>query len=289
MEKYKVIRYAPTVIVVNEISDVTIDKIDMSRFKNLQVEKTPGKNEITITLTRLDLQAWFSTLLDELEQTLNKFDRPLAEVINRFIHFVKQIGSRERVKDQKMLALGLYGEFCTLEKLFVNGTRSKREYLDAWRRPSLTIYDFVLDGDEGNIETKVVSRSASAFDVSSEYQLSNSSDPLKLWIHKVEISDSEYDSVAEKYNGIIEMLRNEPDGEELSETFRIKSLESVKGRCYEGPIGLLLKFKIDLVNSEIFEVNHDFPRLVNLPNGVHTVKYKVDLSAIAKYKIKSYG
>lgn len=288
MSDYKFTRIDSTALLIENLNESLVKDVDRSKFRNVEIVISSCKSDMIIKLARLELQVEFSQMLDSLEIELKDPNRPFSEIINRFIYFIKQIGSRNRDKNEKIFVLGLYGEFCTLEKLFIEGLKTKKECLDAWRRPAMTIYDFMFDGEQ-NIETKVVSRTASAFDVSSEYQLSNSSAPLNLWLHKVEISDSEYDSVAEKYNAIYEMLRKEPDGEYLSNCFREKSLSGINNRSYEGPEDMLLKYKVDLISTEIFKVTDGFPRLVDLPNGVHSLKYRVDLSQIAEFKIKSYG
>ena len=173
--------------------------------------------------------------------------------------------------------LGLFGElWFMLHHILCR--LPKPAALKCWKGPEEKVHDFELPG--GSVEVKTTgTKEPRAFRISSEYQLDTAGIPsLHLYVLSVETRGSGGETLPE----LVSELRTEFEAEQaVSDLFRQKLMEA----GYLDIHAAEYTARYEVVEEFLFGVENGFPSIVEVPEGVSEVKYKISLSACLRFQV----
>lgn len=271
-----------------------INKILIIRFENsgvLNAVRLPSLRRISISVTDKDitvflqsepLREYFDRFIDMFYDSVDE-NQTAEQVLNLFLESIDKIKTLleldSRISEQ--VRKGLWGELTLLLKMLEDV--SQKELINGWHGPAGAIHDFNCEGFL--LEVKTHSRSARVVNISNEFQLiPNGTEDLNLVLIMAEtIRGTGMDSLGEIYSQILDKLQDES----LKKQFKEKC--SLIGDGYSGPNSDFYDLRYNLLSISAYEVDHeDFPRIINIPPGISSVKYSVDISALNKFNNSNF-
>jgi len=179
---------------------------------------------------------------------------------------------------------GLFGELIILRGLVIDSPSSRiNDVLLSWHGPYDRGHDFVFD--DKNIEVKTKNTAITTIKISSEYQLDN--EPGKE--HELVVVSVERDSVnGISLSDILELIKTSVINK-LGDMTIIYNAVKQKGLTTKN-INEYDEYKFMPIKKDTYNALIDgFPKLVksNIPTQITSVKYKLNLSLMDKYLVKS--
>lgn len=264
---------------------VLIDPNYLLKFYGVEVRKletNPSHQSITILLNDNDLLDIFvmfiENLIIDLENSNSEHDVP--NIVNQKIKnwarlFNKLNGNLLSLENQR----GLYGELLILNKL-IDNCQNPKLVLNLWNGPNGANQDFV--NNLNALEVKTSKATSPSIVINNELQLDNTvlNNLFLCVIHLDEVANG--NQTLEK---IITDTKN-----------KITDLTSLK--LFEDKLELIgissgdeisyNKHSFIIRSTNFYRVENDFPLInnskINQP-AIHHINYKIDVSAIDKFKI----
>jgi hypothetical protein len=229
---------------------------------------------LVLTLVEDEFKQEFSYLCEDLAEKVKGIDdeataiKSQKEAFEDWIEFFKS--SREFSAEK---ARGLFGELTFMLGQLTSGL-TPQQVVSAWQGPLGAPQDFVFD-DFKAFEVKTIQPQVSSIRIANEQQLSF---PGELYLKIYRIQSSEFSDRGTNLNSLVEKIEGYLDAGLLREfRARIHKL----GYTPESKFAQEAFFLIG--EEHLLDVDRvGFPRLIHptVPLGVHSVEYKISLSAI---------
>lgn len=217
-------------------------------------------------------------LILSLDETTDMENRRnvLRGRLQKWNHFLKEYGFKG-LPEEKIR--GIFGELWVLrEHMFPHFDNPN--VVRFWKGPESGIHDF-RRGQKA-IETKTTGKTdPESIAVTNEFQLDDS-DLDNLWLHVIILSEGTEsgESLPDVINSI--RLKFNTNKEDL-DNFNAKLLAA----GYLDESANLYSRKYTILNEFTFKVEDGFPRLIQPPQGIHGVKYKVRINAMHPYGVNT--
>lgn len=273
--------FGKVLFILHTTSEIIINqKIPKINGINISMGKLDKTNQLILTLLKSEDKDMFHKLcLDLLQSTKNLTNEVLAvktilKRLEKWQHFLK---NNRSIIDRKQLQ-GLIGELYLIKKyLLLNFCAT--DTLSFWKAPLQSVQDFEIDNMTIEVKTK---SSVNSITISSYEQLFSELD--KLYIFVVTINESSKDS--EKsfniFNLIDEILQLIGDDDlSLIDSFYnlLMQYGFIELSEYED-----LYFTI--ISDEFYIVKDNFPRIIDIPNGVEKLTYKINLDTCKEFLVR---
>lgn len=266
---------------VTELKLALLSKIRDIRIELIPDEKHTGRNILLITLLNSQHNDIFSTLCEDLINSVASLDveNTLVKVLlNRFEKwkalFENVASSGLSTEEQR----GLYGELFFLRKWIMN-TFNKRECVEAWYGPEKRNQDFQQNDWALEVKTST-SNNHQKIHISSERQLDVSNLRNLILFHlSIEVRSGSGESLNSMVDSIHALLTEDAHPDIL---FSAKLLEAGFYAQHKS----LYEAEHYIVRKEHFyKIEKEFPRIeeADIRNGVGDVKYSVILSSCNDY------
>jgi len=214
----------------------------------------------------------FSPLCGEIVTAVLDHGRKPWETVFATIRAWQSAWKPTAMAMEKKVQVGLFGELLTLERVMIPAIGPRAVH--HWSGPDQEPHDFV--GSSLDLEVKTTRKGRHEHEISRFDQL-RAPDGRTLMVVSVLLEESAKgaETVASRMDAVSDLLRADP---EASDTFQAKMVKIGWSEEMRRS-GELLKFHIG--GSLLLPVDDCFPRLpddFNLPNGVVSVRYTVDLA-----------
>ncbi len=258
---------------------------NIPNWREIQVElatdaESPDAILVKIALISERFTDVFTAFTNDLYKTLlpigKRPDVPyvLSERFEKWHRFFMTHSSEGLSHEEQ---LGLFGELWFMLH-HILGRIPKLAAVKCWKGPEEKVHDFELPG--GSVEVKTAgSKEPRAFRISSEHQLDTAGIPsLHLYVLSIETRGSGGKTLPE----LVSELRAEFEVEQAGfDLFRQKLMEA----GYLDIHAAEYTAQYEAVEEFLFRVENGFPSIVEVPEGVSEVKYKISLSACLRFQV----
>lgn len=266
--------------ILHTTSEIIINqKIPKIHGINISIGKLDETNQLILTLLKNEDKDMFHTLcLDLLQSTKNLTDEILAvkTILRRLEKWQYFLKNNRSLIDKKQLQ-GLIGELFLIKKYLLSNFDSANT-LSFWKAPLQSVQDFEVDNMTIEVKTK---SSVNSISISSYEQLFSELD--KLYIFVVTINESSKDS--EKsfniFNLIDEILQLISD-DDLS---LIQSFHNLLMQYGFIELSEYEDLYFTIISDEFYLVKENFPRVIDIPNGIEKLNYKINLDTCKEFLV----
>ena len=237
-------------------------------------------------------------LYQEPEQSIEIFDNVMQSIYDNIIHnlnedlfstvytildqwknfFMRKRGGKLSLEEQ----MGLFGELSFFRVWLNKFPDALPTIIDYWKGPLMNRIDFVAAKTGIEIKT-ICPKIREDIRISSERQLELTPiiNNLYLYVLKVEISDTEGESLFDILSDIINILRSRAPSSIVSLENLLLELRIIKEDYTEN--------KFSILEDLAYKVDDTFPKITSnlLPKGISFVSYSVDLSHCESFKVNS--
>lgn len=266
---------------VSEINLVLLNKLRDINIKLIPDERNAFRNILLITLINNQHKDIFSTLCEDLINTVSsiKEEKQLVKVLlNRFEKWkslFENVTSAGLTPEEQR---GIYGELFFLRK-WINNTTNKRKCIEAWCGPEKRNQDF--QHDDWALEVKTSSgNNHQKIHISNERQLDTTSLKHLILFHlSLEVRSGSGESLNSIVDSLHALFTDDAHAEII---FSAKLLEA----GFFAQHKYLYDFDSYFIRQEYFySVEKEFPRIEekDIRIGVGDVKYSVILSSCSDY------
>jgi len=266
--------HTPSNSIINyKIPSLNGIKIDLNAFND--------KKQLSLTLiNKNDIDIFYTLCNDLINCSKNIKDETIAIKtiflrLEKWQYFLK---NSNKSIDKNFLK-GLIGELYFLKTELMTNF-SVEEALSFWKAPKSSVHDFEVN--ENTIEIKTKS-SVNSITISSYEQMHTELKNLYLFVITLNESSQKQKNSVNIYD-ILKDIRviiqnNEPL---LMDTFEAQLLN----------YGFLdideyKKYYFQILSSEVYHVQNDFPLIALLPNGVENLTYRINLDTCKQFLIKN--
>ena len=241
-----------------------------------------GCKKLLIKLIEVSFQDIFEKLcydLIEIVYDCKRSKQIFPSVRNRLISWKKLLANTGGELLSEIEKQGLYAELCFLSEALDKKSYSEAEIINAWCGPEKSQHDFVIG--ERAIEIKSITNSSrNKITISSEDQLYTLLNELYLSVYFLTVHGS--GDVGESLNKIVDRIFLQIDLEENRNLLEGKLLEAKYIKILDNELPM---FSVKDVSN--YKVVDGFPRIIppNIDDGVCSVKYKIEVSSVGKYKV----
>jgi hypothetical protein len=221
----------------------------------------------------------FYTLCTDLVNSTKKLhdeDYAINTVLLRLEKWQYFLKNKRKPIDKRQLR-GLIGELLFLKNyLLVN--YSAEDALTFWRAPLQSVHDFEFSGFSVEVKTKA---SVNSIHISSYEQLFSELDYLLLYVATINGSTPKTPKAFTIYS-LIDEIKTVISDTVLEERFENLLMQY-------GFIGLkeYRDYWFLFVSDEFYNVKEGFPRITELPEGVESLTYRVNLEKCKDFKADS--
>lgn len=271
-------------VYLNSVSEINL--VSLNKLRDINIELIPDernalRNILLITLINNQHKDIFSTLCEDLINTVSsiKEEKQLVKVLlNRFEKWkslFENVSSAGLTPEEQR---GLYGELFFLRK-WLSNSNNKRKCVEAWYGPEKSNQDFQHDNWAMEVKTSS-GNNHQKIHISNERQLDTSNlEHLILFHLSLEVRSGSGESLNSIVENLYTLLTDDAHAEII---FSAKLLEA----------GFFAQHKyLYDINSYFirqvyfYSVEKEFPRIeeADIRNGVGDVKYSVILSSCSDY------
>jgi hypothetical protein len=240
-----------------------------------------GRKMLFIKLVEINYQDIFEKLCCDLIEVIyscKQYGNIFPKISSRLMSWKKLLANSGGGLLSEIEKQGLYAELCFLLEMLKKESCNYISVINSWCGPEKSQHDFVLG--EKAIEIKSITNSSrNKITISSEDQLYTLLDELYLSVYFLVVHGS--GKLGESLNEVVSKIYSELPCVESIAIFEGKLLEAKYIRIPDNDRPL---FSVKEVTN--YDVVENFPRIIpsSLSNGVGSVKYKIDVSSIGKYK-----
>ncbi|KYJ87548.1 PD-(D/E)XK motif protein [Sulfurovum riftiae] len=251
-------------------------KIPKLQGIDIAIGKYGRNNQLIFSLESKEYKDIFYTLcMDLISSTKVLHDEEYAVNtvlyrLDKWQHFLK---NRRKIIDKRQLK-GLAGELLFL-KNYLLVRDSAEAALSFWKAPLQSVHDFEFDNFSVEVKTK---SSVNSIYISSYEQLFSELDYLLLYVATLNDSTSRTPKAFNIYTLIDEIKAV------ISDTVLEERFENLLMQY--GFVGLeeYRDYWFLFVSDEFYEVEEDFPRITDLPEGIENLTYRVNLEKCKAFK-----
>jgi hypothetical protein len=247
---------------------------------DVSIGSIKNTNQLILTLSeKEDKDIFYSLCLDLLKSSKNINDESLAikSILKRLEKWQYFLKSGKKIIDKKQLK-GLIGELHLIKKYLLVEYNAK-DVLEFWKAPLQAVQDFELNNMTIEVKTK---SSVNSITISSSKQLFTQLDYLYLFV--VTLTESTK-NITESFN-IYDMI------DEIIKLIGLDNLLLIENfnnlLMYYGFVELIeyedLYFIIS--SDEFYKVTDKFPKIVDTPDGVEKLNYRINLGACKDYLVQ---
>jgi hypothetical protein len=247
---------------------------------NVSIGSIETTNQLILTLSeKEDRDIFYSLCLDLLKSTKNVNDESLAikSILKRLEKWQYFLKSARKIIDKKQLK-GLIGELYLIKKYLLAEYNAK-DVLKFWKAPLQSVQDFELNNMTIEVKTK---SSVNSITISSYEQLFTQLDYLYLFV--VTLTESTK-IITESFN-IYDMI------DEIRKLIGLDNLLLIENfnnlLMHYGFVELIeyedLYFSISF--DEFYEVTDEFPKIVDISDGIEKLNYKINLDACKNFLVE---
>ncbi len=247
---------------------------------NVSIGSIENTNQLILTLyNKEDKDIFYSLCLDLLKSTKNINDESLAikSILKRLEKWQYFLKSGRKIIDKKQLK-GLIGELYLIKKYLLAEYKAK-DVLEFWKAPLQSVQDFELNNMTIEVKTK---SSVNSITISSYEQLFTQLDYLYLFV--VTLTESTK-NITESFN-IYDMI------DEIRKLIGLDNLLLIENfnnlLMHYGFVELIeyedLYFTISF--DEFYEVTDEFPKIVDIPDGIEKLNYKINLDTCKNFLVE---
>jgi hypothetical protein len=247
---------------------------------NVSIGTIENTNQLILTLSdKEDKDIFHSLCLDLLKSTKNINDESLAikSILKRLEKWQYFLKSGIKIIDKKQLK-GLIGELHLIKKYLLAEYNAK-DVLEFWKAPLQSVQDFELNNMTIEVKTK---SSVNSITISSYEQLFTQLDYLYLFV--VTLTESTK-NISQSFN-VYDMI------DEIRELIGLDNLLLIENfnnlLMHYGFVELVeyedLYFIITF--DEFYEVTDKFPKIIDIPDGIEKLNYKINLDTCREFLIQ---
>lgn len=251
-------------------------KIPKLQGINISIGKYARNNQLVFTLGAKEYKDIFYTLcMDLISSTKKLYDEEYAVTtvlyrLDKWQHFLK---NRRKIIDKRQIK-GLAGELLFLKNRLLENHNAE-DALSFWKAPLQSVHDFEFDNFSVEVKTK---SSVNSIHISSYEQLFSELDHLLLYVATLNDSSSKTPKAFNIYT-LINDIKNAISDTALEERF-----ESLLMQYGFMELEEYRDYWFLFVSDEFYEVKEGFPRIINLPEGVENLTYRVNLEKCKAFK-----
>lgn len=254
-----------------------VPKLNGIKISIGQIDKT---YQLVLTLTsKEDKDIFYSLCLDLLKSTKNINDESLAikSILKRLEKWQYFLKSGRKIIDKKQLK-GLIGELYLIKKYLLAEYKAK-DVLEFWKAPLQSVQDFELNNMTIEVKTK---SSVNSITISSYEQLFTQLDYLYLFV--VTLSESTK-NISQSFN-IYDMIDEIRELIGLDNLLLIENFDNLL--MHYGFVELIEYEDLYFIISfdEFYKVTDNFPKIIDIPNGIEKLNYKINLDTCKKFLVK---
>ncbi len=262
---------------LNILQPQKVPKLNGIKISIGQIDKT---YQLVLTLTsKEDKDIFYSLCLDLLKSTKNINDESLAikSILKRLEKWQYFLKSGRKIIDKKQLK-GLIGELYLIKKYLLAEYNSK-DVLEFWKAPLQSVQDFELNNMTIEVKTK---SSVNSITISSYEQLFTQLDYLYLFV--VTLSESTK-NISQSFN-IYDMIDEIRELIGLDNLLLIENFDNLL--MHYGFVELIEYEDLYFIISfdEFYKVTDNFPKIIDIPNGIEKLNYKINLDTCKKFLVK---
>ncbi|MBT5492182.1 PD-(D/E)XK motif protein [bacterium] len=247
---------------------------------DVSIGSIENTNQLILTLSEKEDKDIFNSLcLDLLKSTKNINDESLAikSILKRLEKWQYFLKSGRKAIDKKQLK-GLIGELYLIKKYLLAEYNAK-DVLEFWKAPLQSVQDFELSNMTIEVKTK---SSVNSITISSYEQLFTQLDYLYLFV--VTLTESTK-NVTESFN-IYDMI------DEIRKLIGLDNLliiENFNNLLMHYGFVELVEYEdlyFTIIFDEFYEVTDEFPKIIDIPDGIEKLNYKINLDTCRKFLVE---
>jgi len=262
-------------------SSEIIPKVKIPKLHGIDISigQDERNNQLIFALEEREYKDIFYTLCADLISSTKELHNEEYAVntvlyrLDKWQHFLK---NRRKIIDKRQVK-GLAGELLFLKNYLLQ-KHNAEDALDFWKAPLQSVHDFEFDNFSVEVKTK---SSVNSIHISSYEQLFSELDHLLLYIATLNDSTLKTPKAFNIYT-LIDDIKTI-----LSDTVLEERFENLLMQY--GFIGLeeYRDYWFLFVSDEFYEVKEGFPRIINLPEGIENLTYRVNLEKCKAFKADS--
>jgi len=256
------------------------EKIPSLQGINISIGSLENTNQLILTLSQKeDKDIFYSLCLDLLKSTKNLNDESLAikSILKRLEKWQYFLKSGKKIIDKKQLK-GLIGELYFLKK-YLLAKYDANDALEFWKAPLQSVQDFELNNTAIEVKTKA---SVNTISISSYEQLFTQLDYLYLFVLTLTESASNINEAINVYD-IVSEIRSIISQDDFMLIDKFDNL-----LLHYGFVELAEYEELYFIIShdEFYQVTDTFPRIIDIPDGIEKLNYKINLDTCKEFLIK---
>jgi len=246
---------------------------------DISIGKYERNNQLIFALETKEYRDIFYTLcMDLISSTKKLHDEEYAVTtvlyrLDKWQHFLK---NRRKIIDKRQLK-GLAGELLFLKNYLLE-KHNAEDTLGFWKAPLQSVHDFEFDNFSVEVKTK---SSVNSIHISSYEQLFSELDHLLLYIATLNDSTLKTPKAFNIYTLIDDIKKA------ISDTALEERFESLLIQYGFMELEEYRDYWFLFISDEFYEVKEGFPRIINLPEGVENLTYRVNLEKCKAFKADS--
>lgn len=243
---------------------------------DIHIGKYAQNNQLIFRLVDKENKDIFYTLCMDLVSStkeLHDEEYAISTVLYRLDKWQNFLKNRRRIIDKRQLK-GLVGELLFLKNYLLK-RNSTEDALSFWNAPLESVHDFEFDKFTVEVKTK---SSVNNIHISSYEQLFSELDHLLLYVVTLNDSTSKTPKAFNVYT-LIDDIKTI-----LSDTVLEERFESLLMQYGFMELEEYRDYWFLFISDEFYEVKEGFPRIINLPEGVENLTYRVNLEKCKAFK-----
>lgn len=268
-------------LIVSATSEISINqKIPQLNGIDIQIDKYEKNNQLVFRLlSKNDIDIFYTLCNDLIHSTKQVKNEVYAIqiILKRLEQWQYFLKSDRKLIDKKQLK-GLIGELYLIKK-YLLANYNAEEVLAFWKAPLQSVQDFELNNMTIEVKTK---SSVNSITISSYEQLFTELDNLYLFV--VTLSDS-----TKNTNHSINIYNIIKDIKELIGVDNLLLIENFSNLLMQYGFIELLEYEdlyFIISSDEFYEVAQDFPKIIDIPDGIEKLNYKINLDTCKKFLVE---
>jgi hypothetical protein len=254
-------------------------KIPKLQGIDISIGKHERNNQLVFLLEEKENKDIFYTLcMDLVSSTKDLHDEEYAvnTVLHRLDKWQHLLRNRRKIIDKRQLR-GLVGELLFL-KNYLLYKNSAEDALSFWKAPLQSVHDFEFNSFSVEVKTKA---SVNSIHISSYEQLFSELDYLLLYVATINDSTPKTPKAFTIYSLIDEIKTV------ISDTVQEERFENLLLQYGFMEREEYRDYWFLFVSDEFYNVKEGFPRITDLPEGVESLTYRVNLEKCKNFKADS--